>query len=608
MKKISILFFLVTAAASCSLYEPMRVQADKETIFGSQNGVEAYAISFYSNLPSLSSLTISENGLVDYAGCRTQSAFYLDNGYNAGIPTSWSWGNLRKVNYFLDALKSDYNKLDEDLTAHYEGLARFFRALFYYDKLTNYGGVPWFDHCVSSTDYDEMYKDRDNRDVIIGHIIEDLDFAAKNISTTKSQGNTLVSIYAALALKSRACLYEASYRKYHDLSQECPAVPEDSKFTPAFLYNQCIDASNKIISSNQFEINMDAGTKGAYRDLFYLSECRTNETIFGISAGSEHKVYGEANWRYFSGSYGNSYCGSRAFVNTYLNTNGTPFTDVAGYDTKQFSEEFANRDNRLSQTFMPPSYKKKNTKMAPDIANNVAPTGYHIIKYVLDDPWYDNQAKNINCFPLMRYAEVLLNFAEARAELGLLTNTEWSNTIGKLRQRAGITGGLSSKPTKLDPYMVEYFYHDVTDPVIMEIRRERAIELFYEGYRNNDLNRWACGKLFETLPWTGIHIPSLDAPLDLNGDGVNDCYFSLKPTSQAPSLYKSIYVQILAEDSLEQGLKAHPNSNGGYDLEYVLSSKRIFHDDGRQYLSPIPDIIVKDYASRGYHMTQNKGW
>ncbi|NLZ50202.1 MAG: RagB/SusD family nutrient uptake outer membrane protein [Rikenellaceae bacterium] len=607
-KNITIISALAILMSSCSLYEPMRVQADKDIIFGSEYGVEAYALSLYRNLPTLYNIPFVESGVVDYAGCRTHSNYYLENAYNAEIPTSWSWGNLRKVSYFLDALNSESCKISDEAKAHYEGFGRFFRAWFYYDKLTAYGGVPWFDHCISSTDRDEMYKDRDNRDVIIEHIIEDLDFAYQNIKTKSSVGNTLISRYAALALKSRACLFEASYRKYQDLSKEQPPIPEDSKYTPEYLYAECVDAAGRLMDSGVYKLNTADGEKGAYRTLFYSSDCPTNETILGVSASDSEKCYGEANWKFFSGSYGNGYCGSRVFINTYLNTDGTPFTSTAGYSTKNFVQEFSGRDARLAQTFIGPAYKMKSTRVAPDIVNNVAPTGYHIIKFVIDDPWYNNRARNINGYPLIRYAEVLLNYAEAKAELGTLTNSDWSNTIGALRLRAGISGGTTSKPSALDPYMVQNFYPDVTDPVIMEIRRERAIELFYEGFRRDDLNRWACGKLFESLKWTGIHIDAMDTPIDLNGDGVNDCYFSFAETSQAPALYKSIFVHVYADESTEQGLRARVNPDGGYDLEYVLSNKRKFYDDGRQYLQPIPSIIIKDYAARGYTLTQNHGW
>ena len=95
----------------------------------------------------------------------------------------------------------------------------------------------------------------------------------------------------------------------------------------------------------------------------------------------------------------------------------------------------------------------------------------------------------------MRYAEILLNYAEAKAELGTLTDEDWAKTIGALRARAGITGGtdetgtLTTKPVKAEPYIKAY-YPGVTDPAILEVRRERGIELCLEGFRFDDLKRW----------------------------------------------------------------------------------------------------------------------
>ena len=208
----------------------------------------------------------------------------------------------------------------------------------------------------------------------------------------------------------------------------------------------------------------------------------------------------------------------------------------------------------------------------------------------------------------MRYAEALLIYAEAKAELGTLTNTDWKNTIGALRSRAGITGGIDSKPTTIDKYLQETFYPTVTDPVILEIRRERAIELFFENFRVDDLKRWAEGHLWEDLPWTGIHIPAIDAPVDVRGKGRDELYFTEKPASQVPSAYKDIYVQIFPENSTEQGLRAIPNPAGGFDLEYRLAVPRIWHDDDRQYLYPVPPQIIREYAARGYTLSQNPGW
>ena len=615
MKTFKTAIFLAIAsilAASCSLSEIPEAYASKEDVFASEDGINSYAYSFYRSLPTLKEIPTCEGSNVDYAACRSFSNYYSENAYTAETPTSWSWSQLRNINYFLDGLHSESCKVSEENRNHYEGVARWFRAYFYYSKLADYGPVPWFDHCLSNTDFDEMYKNRDSRDVIIGHIIEDLDFAYEHITTESSAGNTLISKYAALALKSRACLFEASWRKYHGDS--------GSAYTARNLYDLCIDASKKLMDSNVFSLNQTSvsdgyiTTTGAYRSLFYSREVLTNEVILGAAASLADNITGEANWRFNSGSYGNSYCLSRAFVFTYLRTDGTPFTSQANYSTKSFKDEFTGRDLRLQQTVKGPSYSMSGgsafNKVA-DIVNNVAPTGYHPIKFVEDATSKDNKAKNENSYPIIRYAEVLLNYAEARAEIGALTDSDWQNTIGALRKRAGInssSAAVTRRPTEVDEYLQQTFYPKTTDPSILEIRRERAIELVYEGFRVNDLNRWAEGKRLESVPWTGIHFSDLDTPVDVNGDGANDYYFTMKDVTEIPISHKAIYVRILPDSSGEQGLRADPNPAGGYDLRFELALRRKWYDDGRQYLHPIPAQIVRDYANRGYVIDQNPGW
>ena len=614
LKTILCAWALCLTAISCSLYEKPESYASKEDIFASEDGLRSYSWSFYKALPSLNAIPVSESATVDYAACRGFSGYLSEDAYTAETSTSWSWSELRNINYYLDALHSEICTVNPEKRNHYEGIARWFRAYFYYGKLTEYGAVPWFEHCLSNTDLDEMYKGRDSRDVIIGHIIEDLDFAAEHITTETSVGNSLITKYTAWALKSRACLFEASFRKYHGVS--------GTKYSVKALYEQCVDACNKLMSSNKFSLNlttvsddyMNGNSMGAYRSLFYSREVLTNEVILGRVASKAENVFGEANWRYNSGSYGNGYCLSRAFVQTYLKTDGSAYSDKQAYSTLSFKQEFENRDTRLKQTVKGPNYAMKGgstfNKVA-DIVNEVAPTGYHPIKFVEDYIYKDNKAENENCYPIFRYAEVLLNYAEAKAELGTITATDWQNTIGALRKRGDISSSsaaVTSLPTTVDPYLKEVFYPKVTSAVIMEIRRERAIELVYEGFRFNDLKRWAEGKRVETVPWTGIHISALDTAIDVNGDGVNDYFFTTKDVSEVTPAQKLIYVQIIPDGSDEQGLRADPNPGGGYDLRYELALKRKWYDDGRQYLKPIPAQIVRDYAGRGYSIQQNPGW
>jgi hypothetical protein len=138
----------------------------------------------------------------------------------------------------------------------------------------------------------------------------------------------------------------------------------------------------------------------------------------------------------------------------------------------------------------------------------------------------------------------------------------------------------------------------------MGIRRKSAIELYFEGLRLNDLRRWKAGKLIATLPWTGIHIPALDTPVDINGDGTYDYYFSEAP---AAGTYKNITVPV-NQDATKDGLWTVANPAGGYDLEYRVVGQRTWYENDRQYLYPVPAKVIRDYEAEGYKLSQNPGW
>ena len=224
-------------------------------------------------------------------------------------------------------------------------------------------------------------------------------------------------------------------------------------------------------------------------------------------------------------------------------------------------------------------------------------TGYQFTKYVLDDEAIDNGANNYNDLPIFRYAEVLLNYAEAKAELKSLTDSEWEQTIGQLRRRAGITGGdLEHLPTQVDPYLHDTFYPDINDPVLLEIRRERAIELCLEGVRLNDLKRWNCGELWEKLAWTGIYIPALDKPIDMNGDGVNDVFFTKDANYNGE--YKGIAVKL---NNLQTVQELTDDPKHGFIYNYRIDTK-VWNDN--MYLYPIPQEV----RNLNPNLTQNPGW
>src|SRR5699024_8253391 len=124
----------------------------------------------------------------------------------------------------------------------------------------------------------------------------------------------------------------------------------------------------------------------------------------------------------------------------------------------------------------------------------------------------DGSSVSDNSIPVIRFGEVLLNYAEAKAELGSLNQSDWEATIGKLRHRAGLANS-NVMPTSADVYLMDTFYKGITDPIVLEVRRERAIELALEGFRFRDLLRWKLGKNME-MPWMGMYVESLDKLYD----------------------------------------------------------------------------------------------
>lgn len=594
---IALILSASVLVVSCDLAEQPKAKAGRDMIFGSETGLLTYTNGFYEYLPDYDNAH-KQNITMDNAA-KNATGTYEVGAYTTNTSTSWSWGSIRNVNYFLKYNTS--SNVSEPIRNNYSGIARLFRAYLYFNKLVQYGAVPWIDIPLEP-DSPELYKTQDSRDVIISKMIEDLDFAAANITEDKITPNSnRVNRWTALFFKSRVCLFEASFRKYHATgSKYGKEYLKDCKITAEELYRQAADAAQEIIEKGPYRLYTGtpyANGRGSYRELFISDNAVSQEVMLSLALDPVLQL-GEANWYYNSSTYGPHLCMTHAFAKTYLNLDGTPYNDKKGDTYKTFAEETSGRDYRLNQTIRGADYtcKDKEGVFVPTPANMTGHslTGYQFTKYVMDDISFDGGRTNYNDVPIARYAEVLLNYAEAKAELGTLTDADWEKTIGALRGRAGITGGLDKKPTTADPYMMS-IYTGVTDPVILEVRREREIELILEGLRLNDLKRWACGKLWETAAWDGIYIPALNTPLDLNGDGTNDVFVTEDSKYSGP--YKSIAMYTGANLKV---IKLADDTKGGYRLNYEIS--RVWNDN--MYIYPIPEIVIQ----KNPNLKQNPGW
>ena len=511
------------------------------------------------------------------------------------VPTSgggWNWEYLRAVNFYLShSVRCD----DVDAREHFDGIARFFRAYFYFEKVKRFGEVPWFDRELSSTD-PELFRPRDSRDFIMDKILDDLTYAINNISDKKDLYN--VTHWTALALKSRICLFEGTYRKYH-------GIPGYEKFL-----DECATASKLFIDNAPYAIYKTGAQP--YRDLFSSMNAIEEEVILARDYDRAQNVMHEANANTLSPTYGRPGM-NKKIVNSYLMTNGDRFTDQPGYETMQYYDEMQNRDPRLTQTVVGPGYMRINSTTVSSPNFGASTTGYQIIKWVTDASG-DGYLGSSNDYILFRAAEVYLNYAEAKAELGTLTQEDLEISIKKIRDRVGMPNiDMFAANANPDPYLCapETGYRNVTDPnkgVILEIRRERTIELCLEGHRYYDIIRWKEGKMFEQ-PFLGMYFPGLTQGsgdnrydvFDMNdgiaGDKekVDICiYTGKKPSVKNIRKFYKLGEEFVLTDGDKGNIICH-------DIE---KEPRQWRED-RDYLYPIP--TQERLLSNGT-LSQNPNW
>ena len=600
------LFVLSTGFTACDMDEEPQSSASVDMVFSSEKGLQTYAYSFYNVLPSRTSADHRVTTL-DYGVKNSLSGMEV-GAYTVNTATTWDWTALRNINFFLENNTS--SALSESIRNNYNGIARLFRARFYFDKLVQYGEVPWLDKVFNDSEDPDLYNPRDTRDVIIGHILYDLDYAYQNITEEDvTYNSTIVNKWTAAGFKSRVCLFEAAWRKYHANDELDVARTGCSQYTANDLYQLAANAAREVIDKGPYKLYTAGayeGGRGAYRELFIADAAVTTEVMMAVETDKVMGL-GEQNWWYNSSTYGPHLCMSRKFAKTYLNSDGTPYNEKnADGSYKTFVQESQGRDLRFNQTVRAADYTRKNASGSyePTAANFTGHTltGYQLTKFVMDDVSYDDAATNDNDIPIMRYAEILLNYAEAKAELGQLTDADWALTVGALRARAGITGGtaqtgtLSTKPTSAEPYIAAY-YPTVSDPVLLELRREREIELSLEGFRLQDLKRWNACDLWVNDPWEGIFIPALNTPLDMNGDGTYDAYFYDTDVIGDES-YASIGVYV--GTGKNNVLNVNP-VQGGYLMKYNYAGRQW---PQRQYLYPIPEVVIQ----LNPNLSQNPGW
>jgi len=432
-----------------------------------------------------------------------------------GTPTSqtitggWDWSRLRNINYFLD----NYSKaaVPQETKDHYAGLARYYRAAFYFGKISRFSDVPWYGKTLQPED-PALYKARDPRALVVDSMMADLSFAVNHIREKVPVGTP--NVWAAKMLFARIALYEATFRRYH---------PElNLQSTADRFLDSAVAQTKDIMASGKFAIYTDQGPTKSYAALFASQDASKISEVILADSYDYAKSNGASNSNingYVFGDYEQS--PSRDLVQTYLMKDGSRFTDIPGYDKFLFTQEFQNRDPRMAQTLVYPGFKRSNDTRPYNQRLNKNFTGYHQLKGYFNTT--DNVAAGSMFFPVYRYAEALLIYAEALAEKGNLTQSDLDKSVNLIRARVGMPAiDLVGSNANIDPVLMAQ-YPDVSGPLkgtILEIRRERRVEFALEGYRYDDLMRWHAGKLLQKIP-EGMYFPGL-GKYDVTGDGIED--------------------------------------------------------------------------------------
>ena len=488
---------------------------------------------------------------------------------SAASENGWTWERLRDINYYL---QHSNQCLDERARKQYDGIAYFFRAYFYFDKVKRYGDVPWYDQVLNSNDDKLLAKPRQDREIIMDSVMQDLDKAIGMLPTKKDQ--VRVTKWTALALKSRVALYEGTFRKYRGMN-------DAEKYL-----KQAVAAGEQFIDNSGYRLY----TNGAepYRTLFNSIDAVGDEIILAKRHSNTANVRHSIPFNIIV--YRQSF--TKRFMNHYLMADGTRFEDQTGWETMDYATETRNRDPRMAQTVLCPGYVQVGS--TKETANDLsALTGYRPIKYVNASP-YDGSLKAITDYPLFRAAEVYLNFAEAKAELGTLTQADLDKSINRIRDRVGMPHlNMAVSNSNPDNLLLQY-YPNVTRSantgVILEIRRERTVELALEGFRLWDIFRWKEGQQL-TKEFEGCYFPG-PGEYDMNGDGKDDVL--LYTTTKGD--FKGAAFKIGKDIILTN------NTSGNI---HALSNIAITWDENRDYLWPIP---ASERVLTGGMLTQNPGW
>ncbi|MEG1511069.1 MAG: RagB/SusD family nutrient uptake outer membrane protein [Bacteroidales bacterium] len=546
LSALSLFIGIFTSCSKDFFNRGSKIVFNDTNFWTSENNVKSYCWEFYNRFLGYGTGTNGDFYFTTFNDDQAASGMNLFPTTPAASNADWEYKYIRKANLLL--IRADKVPMPIEAINHYKGIAKFFRAYEYANMIRHFGDVPYIYEYLDQSNVDAIYTPRIARKIIVDSIINDLQFAANNIRSilkSKDLGDiNVVSQEVVWAYLSRVALYEGAYAKY---------VTGDNTAAVS-LFTIAKNAAANLVGNSQFSLTP------VYHDLYGSLDLSKNTEVMlyksYVSGVLTHSVVGYTN----SSTMMNGL--TKDAINSYLCSDGLPILLsplYAGDDN--IKATLTARDKRLLQSVG----NVLAYKGTPNDKGFTSSTGYKITKF-------DNSTlsasdilapNNPTDAPVFWLAEVLLNYAESAAELGVLTQTDIDGTINLLRSRAGVAG-LSLAAIPNDPLRDS----DVS-PLLWELRRERRSELMMDGFRQWDIRRW--GKL---------------SYLD-------------------PTIKPAIFMG--AKIPLPQPTTGPLVNSKGYILPYGANAIRPISMP-KNYLDAIPTGQITLYTLKGIVFPQNPGW
>ncbi len=568
-KRYSLIAFLMFAVASLTSCDdfldcPPYDSIDDTEYWQNETHIRTYSYGFYASFfngygtTKLIGGSSFGNGdtFNDDVAWRTQGEFTPIR-----VPDSdsgWDFGLVRKANYMLEKVATVPGLSDEAMN-HWVGVSRFFRGVAYANLVFSYGDVPFYNRRIGTDEKDELYKDRDPRTVVVDSIINDFKYALEWVKT--DDGDLTINRYVVAAMVSRLMLREGTFLKYHNI--------DANMATKAIQLAR--DAAQVVMGANKFSI------AESYNALFSSDDLAGNsEIIF-------YRKYLDGVLTHCVLTYNNAEAqtgANKALLDSYLMTNGKPIGLSDTWSGKSAGEYFKNRDPRISATFRT-KYYLRGEDCTPF---NYSTSGFSMCKFMDDSQSTSTELKfrgqnNVTDAPLLRYAEVLLNYAEARYELGELTQDDLDKSINLIRARKGI-GMPKLEMVGTEPAVNGEVFDDPkrdadVPGLLWEIRRERRVEMCFEGLRYSDLKRWK--------------------KLDYMYNGAN------------PDIKYGAYINYADFTKVN---KTEVVIENGASEGYILCNTGTARQapEVKNYVKPVPKDQIQLYKDNGYTLTQTAEW